>query len=206
MSDSAVHVAGLVAVLVAAPALLAYAATQAGDVRTITAVSVYCATLVAMILFSALYNMLRHTRFTPVLRRLDHAAIYFKIAGTYTPFALLSGAPAAFLLGMLWFGAALGTVLRVLVPHRFRWVAFGLYLGMGWAGVVAGWPVLTALSAPVLALIVIGGCLYTFGTVFYLAKNMPFQRTVWHVFVLLASVMFYLAVVMQVGQTAVSGN
>jgi hemolysin III len=150
-----------------------------------------------MILCSALYNVLRFPRWAGLLRRLDHSAIYLKIAGTYTPFTLISGQGAVLVLG-LWGVAAAGSVLKFVDPARFRWIGLALYLGMGWAGLFAGGALLSSLSWPVLILIAVGGSLYTLGVVAFLWTRLPHHTTVWHVFVLVASLVLYAAVTVQV--------
>lgn len=201
LSDAVVHVAGLVAVLTAVPVLITVAAFLRGDLTAVFAVSVYGAALVAMILFSALYNMIAHPGWAWLLKRLDHSAIYLKIAGTYTPFTLLSG-HGLWLLAGLWGAAFAGVGIKLASPDRFRGAAIALYLAMGWAGIAAGGGFLAALSGPVVALIVTGGVLYTVGVVFYLLERLPFHYTIWHVFVLAASGVFYAAVTVHLVQSA----
>ena len=201
LSDAGVHVAGLVAVAVGVPALVTLAVGLRGDLPAVLGAAVYGATLFAMILCSALYHMVPRPGWKGVLRRLDHSAIYWKIAGTYTPFTVLSGQGAGLLAG-LWGAAAFGTALRVFAAGRFRWLALSLYLAMGWAGLVAGWPMLETLSGSVLALIVTGGVLYTVGMVFFLLESLPFHNTIWHGFVLAASLLFFVAVTLHLVETA----
>lgn len=200
-SDAVVHVLGMGLAVVAVPVLLVLTAMWRGDAAALIGVSIYGATLIAMIVCSALYNMATEPRRKAILRRFDHSAIYFKIAGTYTPLSLLSGGQGPALLITLWVAAVAGSCLRVLAPNRLRWVAFGLYLAMGWAGLVLGRPLLAVLSTEVLTLVVTGGCIYSVGTLFYLSK-MRFQKAVWHVFVLVATMVFYAAVLVHVRQTA----
>lgn len=197
ISDAVVHVMGLMLVLMAVPVLIVLTALYRGDAASITGVSVYGGALIAMILFSALYNIGETSGLGAakewLLRRLDHSAIYLKIAGTYTPFTLLSGHGFALTLGV-WGAALAGIVLKIISPERFRWVTLALYLGMGWAGLVVGGPLFAALPTPVLVLMMVGGGLYTLGVVFYLWQRLPFHYTIWHVFVLAASFVFYSAV------------
>ncbi|MCB2116024.1 MAG: hemolysin III family protein [Rhodobacteraceae bacterium] len=200
-SDAVIHVAGLVAVAIAVPVLLAMTAILRGDGTAVLAISVYGVALVAMILCSALYNMIPHARWSPLLQRLDHSAIYVKIAGTYTPFTALSG-HGTWLLAGLWTAAAAGVGLKIAAPQRFRLAALALYLAMGWAGVLAGGSFFATLSVPVIVLIVTGGLLYTAGVAFYLWDRLPFHYTIWHVFVLTASLTFYAAVTLHVVETA----
>ncbi|WP_127104893.1 PAQR family membrane homeostasis protein TrhA [Pararhodobacter zhoushanensis] len=197
VSDAVVHVMGLTLVLMAVPVLIVLTALYRGDVASVTGVSVYGGALFAMILCSALYNIGETsgvgTAKEWLLRRLDHSAIYLKIAGTYTPFTLLSGHGVALTIGV-WGAAFAGITLKIISPERFKWAGLILYLGMGWAGVVAGGTLFSALPLPVLILMAVGGGLYTLGVVFYLWRRLPFHYTIWHVFVLAASFVFYAAV------------
>ncbi len=197
ISDAVVHVVGLAAMLAAVPVLITVTAFVRGDAAAIVGTSIYGATLIAMLLFSALYNIIRSPNWNGLLRRLDHSAIYLKIAGTYTPFTLLSGQGAPLMAG-LWVAAAVGSALKAVDPVRFRWIGLALYLAMGWGGAVAGWSLFGSLTSPTLLLIAIGGMLYTLGIVAFLWDRMPFHNTIWHVFVLVASVVFYAAVTVQV--------
>lgn len=197
ISDAAVHLAGLALVLGAVPVLIVVTALTRGDAAAVAGVSVYGAGLALMIGASALYNISGGfgwgAAWAWVLRRIDHAAIYLKIAATYTPFALISGHGMAVTLGV-WAAAVAGVGLKLVSPERFRWVALALYLGMGWAGLAMGGALFAALPVPVIALMAIGGGLYTLGVVFYVWDRLPFHMTVWHVFVLAASLVFYAAV------------
>jgi hemolysin III len=197
LSDAVVHIAGLVVVTGAVPVLIVLTAMLRGDAPAVVGTAVYGATLVGMILCSALYNMISRPDWGWLLRRLDHSAIYLKIAGTYTPFALISG-QGWLLTGVLWVAAVAGVILKAISPARFRVAALALYLGMGWAGFLAGGDLLAALPGAVVVLMVVGGLLYTIGVGFYLCERLPFHYTIWHVFVLAASMVFYSAVMVQV--------
>jgi hemolysin III len=197
ISDAAVHWAGLFAVTGAVPALIVMAMLMRGDTAAVAGTAVYGATLVLMILCSALYNSLGPPGLGWLWRRLDHSAIYLKIAGTYTPFAMITGQGTGLVIG-LWGAAAAGVAMKLVSPQRFRWVGLALYLAMGWAGVVAGGDLLAAVPGAVTVLMVVGGLIYTAGVVFYLWDRLRFHNTIWHIFVLAASFVFYAAVVVQV--------
>jgi hemolysin III len=199
LSDGAVHVTGVVSALLAVPVLIAVTAMLRADPNAILGASIYGTTLILMLTFSALYNMIDSEKWKGVLRRLDHSGIYLKIAGTYTPFLLLSGAHVPGLLAGLWGSAALGSFLKVLAPDRFRWFALGLYLAMGWAAVWAGGAMLVGLPDTVVLLMVAGGVTYTFGVIFFLFDRLPFHNTIWHVFVLAGSVLFFVAIALRIG-------
>lgn len=201
LSDVMVHLVALAAALVAVPILVTLAAVWHGDASAVTAIGVYGTTLILMIACSALYNGFPRAGLNWLYQRLDHAAIYFKIAGTYTPFTMLTG-QGGWLLTGLWGAALAGSSLRVFGSGRWRWIAFALYLVMGWAGVVLGWPMLAALSLPVIVLMLVGGILYTVGTVFLLWEQLPFHNTIWHVFVMSASAIFFVAVALHLSDSA----
>lgn len=197
LSDAAVHVTGLAMALAAVPVLIVLAALLRGDAASVAGASVYGGTFLLMLSCSALYNMLDRPDWAWLLRRMDHAAIYLKIAGTYTAFALLAGTGLA-LLAFVWSAALLGVVLKLISPVRFRWTGLALYLGMGWAGALAGGGLMEALPLAVIVLMLVGGSIYTLGVPFYLWQRLRFHNTIWHVFVLAASLVFYAAVTVQV--------
>ena len=197
VSDAAVHVAGLAAALGGVPVLIVLAALLRGDAAAVAGVAVYGATLLAMLSCSALYNMVGRGDWAWLLRRLDHAAIYLKIAGTYTAFVAVTGQGVPLMAG-LWAAALAGVSLKAVSPARFRTAALALYLGMGWAGVLLGGALFGALAAPVIVLMGVGGGLYTAGVAFYLWKRLPFHNTIWHGFVLAATGVFYAAVLVAV--------
>lgn len=197
-SDAVVHALGLGLALLAVPVLLALAWRAEADGRALGAVAVYGASLIAMILCSALYNMARPGRWSGLLRRLDHGAIYIKIAGTYTPFVLVSPSPAGWFLAWIWACAAFGAGLRSLAPERLKALAIALYLVMGWSGALAGAMIFETISDGVYRLILAGGLIYTIGFAFYLCARLPFHRTIWHGFVMTASGVFFAAVALHV--------
>jgi hemolysin III len=202
ISDAVVHILGVVAALMAVPVLITLAIVLRGDAPAVTATTVYGVALIAMMVFSALYNMTTRPRPRRIFRSLDHTAILVKIAATYTPFALLSGAQATGLLTGLWTAALTGAAIRAFAPERLKLAAVALALLMGWAGLFAGGEIFAALSLPVTILIVTGGLLYTLGVAFFLFNRLPFHYTIWHICVLAASAVFYAAVTLQLVQTA----
>jgi hemolysin III len=202
LSDAVVHISGLSVVLMAVPVLVTLAIVLRGDAPAIIGTTLYGAALIAMILCSALYNMAEHDWWRAFFRHFDQTAIFIKIAATYTPFILLSGGQGAWLLPGLWGAALFGSGMRMMAPDRLQMVAIGIALAMGWAGLFAGGSLLSALSLPVLILIVTGGLLYTVGVAFFLFDRLPFHITIWHIFVLAASITFYAAVMVHLVQTA----
>lgn len=201
LADKVLHVTGVSAALIAAPILVGLAVLWHTGGATIAAVAVYAACLVAMFAASASYHLIKIPRFDSWLRRLDHAAIYAKIAGTYTPFTvMLGGERAALILAGMWSAAGAGIALKLLIPDRLEWLTLGLYLAMGWAIVAVGWPILAGLGTPAFVLFFVGGALYTVGVVFHLWESLPFQNAIWHAAVLAASFVFYAAVVLELSR------
>lgn len=194
ISDAAVHVAGLVCALVATSVLITLAAVWFGDRDTVLATTIYSASLITMLTCSAIYHLVPAPAWKDRLRRLDQSAIYMKIAGTYTPFSVLAtGSTGAFLAGV-WSAAIAGAAAIVFGPKWLRRPSLVLYLGIGWAGAVAGGPLFDDLSWAGFVLILTAGCLYTIGICFFLWERLPFHTTIWHVFVLTASALVYSAV------------
>lgn len=201
-ADCLVHVVGLIAAGIAVPALIVLAVFWESEGSVLAAAAIYGASMIAMFAASALYHLLPAPRWKGVLRRLDHAAIYVKIAGTYTPFAVIAaGERAAAILGGVWGAAAVGVALKVLAPGRFEILTLGLYLALGWAVLVIGMPMLEALGTEALILIVTGGLLYTLGVVFHLWDSLPYQNAIWHALVLAASGVFYAAVLVEIARS-----
>ena len=202
LSDAVVHFLGIGAALVAVPILIVLAIVLRGDAPAIAATTLYGLALVTMLVFSALFHLTTQPKLRRVFRSLDHTAILCLIAATYTPFVLLSGADAKGLLVTLWAAALLGAALRAFAPDRLKLAAIALALGMGWAGLIGGGELLAVLSTPVMVLITIGGLLYSVGVGFCLWERLPFHYTIWHVCVLAASAVFYVAVTVQLVQSA----
>ncbi|MBV7395115.1 PAQR family membrane homeostasis protein TrhA [Mameliella sediminis] len=194
-SDMFVHLAALVMALAAVPVLITLTAVWRGTAAEVAAVSIYGGTLVMMLTASLLYNHVRHPDLTALFRRIDMSAIHLKIAGTYTPFALLSGAGGG-LLTAVW-GAAFGAAALTLFKRRLpSGLAVAMCLCTGWAVVIGGWDLLAALPLSVCVLMVVGGVLYSLGTPFLMASRLRFHNTIWHGIVVAASIVFFVAVFM----------
>ena len=195
IADGVVHVIGICFGLIAATALVVLTAVYASALD-IVAVSIYVAGLLAMLGLSATYNLWPVSRAKWVLRRFDHSAIYMLIAATYTPFIMeVKGSLLAIaLLVGVWCAAIAGIVLKLRFPGRFDRLAVGLYLAMGWSGMMLYDAVVTALPALALGFIVAGGLLYTFGVVFHAWQRLRFQNAIWHGFVLSGAACHYTAV------------
>lgn len=201
IAHASTHGLGAVLAIVGLTVLVARA-TLYGNHWHIVAASIFGATLVLMYTASTLYHAIPQMlpRAKRVLRVIDHSLIYFLIAGTYTPFTLitLQGPWGWGLFTFTWGLAAAGVIFKVYATGRFEKVSLAIYLLMGWCAVVAIKPLLQALQPGALALMLAGGLTYTGGVVFYTWRRLRYHHAVWHLFVLAGSVLHFLAVVLYV--------
>jgi len=194
IADGVVHAIGVCLGLIGAVTLVVMAVKiERIDVAPIL---VYVIGLIAMLAFSAAYNMWPVSPVKWVLRRFDHSAIYLLIAGTYTPFVgQMKNALASAGLGIgVWLSAAVGMALKLALPGRFDRLAVILCLLLGWSGVIAYDSLASAIPSSSLWLLAIGGFLYSLGTVFHVWRRLRFHNAIWHGFVLLAASCHYSAV------------
>jgi hemolysin III len=202
LASSLIHGVGVVLSIVGLAILVTFAA-RGGDARHVASVCVYGLTLILLYVASTLYHSVPGEHLKPLLRLLDHAAIFLLIAGTYTPFTLISlhGTWGWSLFAIVWTLAAAGIALE-LRRVRNRVVMAALYVGMGWVGLIAIKPLVASLPAGGLWLLFGGGAAYTLGVPFYLWKRMPYNHALWHAFVLLGSVLQFFSVLYYVLPTA----
>lgn len=198
-ANVATHALGAVAAVTAATLLIVFA-SLGGEPWRITTLSIFGAALVAVYGISTLYHAVWHTGLKRILRKLDHAAIFLLIAGTYTPLLLvtLGGGWGWSLFGVVWGLAAAGLTLKILCFDRFGWSQLGLKLLMGWIVLIAIGPFFAAVSTPGLIWIALGGLAYTVGIGFFLWEKLPFNHAIWHLFVLTGSTCHVLAMVTDV--------
>lgn len=195
VADGAIHIIGVTASLSAATILVIFAFHHLPSLSLVS-LSIYGVGLVAVFSCSAAYHLINKPRLKAILRRCDHAAIYLKIAGTYTPFAILKiGGTIGFgLLGFVWIISLFGATAKLLWPEHFVKTSYVLYLGLGWSGILALDPLALAISPQVLLLLAAGGGLYTIGIVFHLWENLRYHNAIWHAFVLAASSCHFAAI------------
>ena len=199
VADRVVHVVGMASGAVGAVALLAWAAWTLPAVA-VAAITIYCAGLLAMLCCSGAYHMLPAPTWKSTLRRLDHAAIFLKIAGTYTPFALvkLDGVTGILLLAGIWLVALCGAAAKLLLSARWDRLAIGVYLVLGWSGVVILQPLVSVVSTEALVLLAAGGIVYSLGVIFFVWERLPYQTAIWHAFVLAGTACHFAAVALAV--------
>lgn len=196
-ADRAVHWSGVAAGVVAAGLLLGILIHQ-HDSRRLIAAAVYAAGLLAMLGCSAAYNLTRPSPRKELLRRFDHAAIFLMIAGSYTPFmgSLEQTDWGWTLLGVVWLVALAGVTVKLAFPRRLEGVSILLYLGLGWIVLVALRPLAESVTATTVALLVVGGVLYSAGVIFHLWESLPFQKAIWHGMVVAAAACHYGAILL----------
>jgi hemolysin III len=175
-------------------------AVRFGNVWHIVSCAVFGVTLILLYTASTLYHSIPSPRAKRVLRYIDHSAIFLLIAGTYTPFTLVSlnGGWGWSLFGVIWGLALIGIVFKAVALGRFRILSVALYIVMGWIVAVALEPLARAVEPRGLLLLFLGGGAYTLGVIFYGWKRLAYNHAIWHVFVLTGSVLHYLAVLFYV--------
>jgi hemolysin III len=200
VADGCIHIIGVAASLVALTALLVIG-VQSKTTLWVVSLTIYGLALVATFSCSAGYNLVVRPKLKEVLRRLDHAAIFLMIAGTYTPFILIKmHTPWGLgLLAVVWTMAILGIAIKLFAPRFLDGLSTALYLVQGWAVLAAWEPLMSALPGRVLTLLMVGGVLYTIGVVFHLWERLPYQNAIWHGFVLSAASCHFAAVIFVVG-------
>jgi hemolysin III len=196
LANSISHGIGFVAALIGTPILLFTALNRASPGFFI-GVIVFTVTMLLLYLGSMLYHAWPQTRGKSLLQVLDHSAIFWLIAGTYTPFTLgpLHGAWGWTILGLIWAFAVFGTLLKVTRgTTRHRKLAMCLYLGMGWLALIAIRPFTLAVPVSALLWLLAGGVAYTVGVLFFVNKQLRYGHFVWHLFVLAGSSCHFAAV------------
>lgn len=194
-ANSITHGIGLILSL-GGLALLVFLAWSKGSTPHIVGCSIYGATLVLVYAASTLYHSVQQPQIKHYFRIFDQMAIYLVIAGTYTPFTLvnLRGFWGWSLLIAVWTLSLFGIVFKIVFVNRYKAISMSLYLVMGWLAVIAAKPIIDSIPLEGLAWILAGGLAYTFGLIFFAWERLPFNHTIWHLFVMIGSVCHYCAV------------
>lgn len=189
---------------VAGLVVLVMFAAMEGDVWRVVTFSIFGSCLVVLYAASACYHAVRPGPLKQALRVVDHAAIYLLIAGSYTPFMLvtLRGPWGWSLFGVVWGLAIIGTVYKILCLEKWPAFSVGLYVLMGWLAIIAIKPMLASLPTGGLAWLVAGGIVYTVGVIFFVWERLPYNHAIWHGFVSAGSVCHFIAVLWYVLPTA----
>ncbi len=177
-----------------------YISIAASDPWRIAASIVYGISLLLLFLASTVYHALHQSRHKHIYKLLDHCAIYLMIAGTYTPFLLVTmrNETGWWLFGAIWTLAAFGIISKIWLRHRFPKLALASYIIMGWLVVIAGPQLFDALGSQGFGWLLAGGIAYTVGAVFYGIRSIRLNHAIWHVFVLIGGVCHFMAVALHV--------
>jgi hemolysin III len=199
IANSITHGIGWV-LAVAALVLLVVFSSMYGDVWHIVSSSIYGSGLVLMYANSTMYHSLRPERAKKIFKILDHSAIYFLIAATYTPYTLtiLRGPWGWTLFGIVWGGFVLGTLFKVFFAGRFKLLSVGIYIVLGWCVLIAIGPLMRSLPFEGLLLLLAGGIAYSLGAAVYAKKGVRYSHAVWHIFVMTGSLFHFLSVFLYV--------
>lgn len=180
--------------------LIAFALKFSGDTVLVTSVTIFGASMILLYLASTLYHAISHPQTKQVLQLLDHAMIFVLIAGSYTPFCLvtLEGIVGYVLCAAVWAIAIIGVTMQSFLLKKSDWISCALYLTMGWLVVFAIKPLIASLATGGLILLAAGGVAYSLGVIFYLCERIPYNHAIWHVFVFAGTVLQFLAVLLYV--------
>lgn len=196
--NSITHGAG---VLFGVGALLAMliVSVKSGDPSKIAAFAVYGACIIIMYLSSTLYHSVSGPKVKSILRVLDHSSIFLFIAGTYTPVLVLAlnGSSKWIYLAAIWTVALAGVIFKIMTHgkfDRYKAVSLAIYIGMGWLAILPIKMIIQSTSWGFFGFILGGGLLYSLGTIFYAIKKIPYNHGIWHLFVLAASALHFVGI------------
>ena len=199
IAHSVTHGIGVLLSVIGLAMLIVYS-SQYGDAWHVVSSSIYGATLIVLYTSSTLYHAVTLPDLKRFLQKLDHAAIFLLIAGTYTPFTLvnLRGGWGWTLFGVVWSIAIAGMVMELIVKKRYKRISLSLYLGLGWIVMIAIEPMMSNVDMGGLILLLVGGLFYSLGVIFYVWKTLVYHHAIWHLFVLAGSACHFFAVFLYV--------
>ncbi len=196
LANSLTHGVGMLLGIVGLILLLVRALEQQADALTITSMAIYGSSIIVLFLASTLYHAIPHPKAKRWLKTFDHCAIYLLIAGSYTPFLLVSlrTSLAIGLMIVIWTIALIGILMKVAFIHRFKRLSLTTYLVMGWLSLIVIYQLAITLEIGGLTLLAVGGLIYSLGVIFYVSKRIPFNHAIWHGFVLAGCVCHFFAI------------
>lgn len=197
--NASTHGFGILLSIVGLSVLVAFSSLN-GSVMLIVSCAIFGTSLIFSYTSSTLYHAITNEKAKQIFRQFDHAAIYFLIAGTYTPVVLVSlgGTWGWTIFSIIWLSAIIGITLKFVYPHRFKKLSVILYLIMGWFVVIAIKQIMLNMPSGGLWLMLIGGLFYSVGVIFYVWKSLPYNHAIWHLFVLGGSISHYFMVLLYV--------
>lgn len=200
LANTLTHGFGMLLGIVGLILLLIKAVDHNADILTITSMSIYGASIIVLFLASTLYHAIPSQKAKKALKTFDHCAIYLLIAGSYTPFLLVSlRTPLAIgLMIVIWVLALVGVIMKLAFVYRFEKLSLITYLMMGWLSLVVIYQLALNLEIGGLVLLAAGGIIYSLGVIFYVAKRIPFNHAIWHGFVLAGCACHFFAIYLYV--------
>ncbi len=199
-ANAITHGLGVVLGLVGLILLLIRAFDHQADMLTIASMAVYGSSIILLFLASTLYHSITTEKTKRLLKTLDHCAIYLLIAGSYTPFLLVSlRTPLAMgLMAVIWGIALVGIIMKIAFVYRFKRLSLVTYLAMGWLSLVVVYQLAMNIEMGGLVLLALGGVIYSLGVIFYVAKRIPYNHAIWHLFVLAGCACHFFAIYLYV--------
>lgn len=197
--NSITHAFGVLVSIAGFVLLIVFSSIYGNAIHVISS-TIFGFTLVLLYTASTLYHSFRKPNLKHVFKILDHSCIYILIAGTYTPFLLITikGVLGWSMLALVWSLTVIGVLFKVFLVNRFKIISTIAYIFMGWLVIFAIKPLFQTLPGGGLALLISGGLAYTLGTVFFSWDKLPFNHAIWHLFVLTGSACHFCAVIFYV--------
>ncbi|ANP75188.1 MULTISPECIES: hemolysin III family protein [Vibrio] len=199
-ANAITHGLGVVLGVVGLVLLLIRAFDHQADILTIASMAVYGSSIILLFLASTLYHSITTEKTKRLLKTLDHCAIYLLIAGSYTPFLLVSlRTPLAMgLMAVIWGIALVGIIMKIAFVYRFKRLSLVTYLAMGWLSLIVVYQLAMNIEMGGLVLLALGGVIYSLGVIFYVAKRIPYNHAIWHLFVLAGCACHFFAIYLYV--------
>lgn len=195
-ANAITHGLGVVLGVVGLILLLIRAFDYQADMLTFASMAVYGSSIILLFLASTLYHSITTEKTKRLLKTLDHCAIYLLIAGSYTPFLLVGlRTPLAMgLMAVIWGIALVGIIMKIAFVYRFKRLSLFIYLAMGWLSLIVVYQLAMNIDIGGLVLLAVGGVIYSLGVIFYVAKRIPYNHAIWHLFVLAGCACHFFAI------------
>ncbi|OCH59620.1 PAQR family membrane homeostasis protein TrhA [Vibrio splendidus] len=195
-ANAITHGLGVVLGVVGLILLLIRAFDYQADMLTVASMAVYGSSIILLFLASTLYHSIATEKTKRLLKTLDHCAIYLLIAGSYTPFLLVGlRTPLAMgLMAVIWGIALVGIIMKIAFVYRFKRLSLFIYLAMGWLSLIVVYQLAMNIDIGGLVLLAVGGVIYSLGVIFYVAKRIPYNHAIWHLFVLAGCACHFFAI------------
>lgn len=196
VANSVSHGLGVIFGVIGLYLLMTQAIGYDADSLTVVSLSIYGTSIILLFLASTLYHAIPYQKAKRGLKTFDHCAIYLLIAGTYTPFLLISlGTPLAIgLMAVIWLIALFGIIFKFAFIYRFEKLSLWIYLSMGWLSLIVIYQLSMTIEIGGLLLLAGGGVIYSIGVFFYVSNRIPFNHAIWHGFVLVGCVCHFLSI------------